>query len=127
MKLCKATIYYFDLDNGNPTPSLIETLEHKDWVSYHLEDIKEVEIGEWYDEIDLNMSPTKETYEYYFSEDFNTPYSFEEALKFMEAGAVMRSDVNGSDYIYSKEYDDIAGDDLSYKVIKGTFRKVRNR
>ncbi len=70
MKLCKATIYYFDTNSDSPTQSLFETLDSKDWVSTEIFDcdIEEVEIGEWYDEIDINYnSATKETYEKYFN------------------------------------------------------------
>lgn len=67
MKLCKATIYYYDVDNDNPHASLKEVLALKDWVYTEIFDTEEVEIGDWYDEIDLNMSKcTKEQYEAYF-------------------------------------------------------------
>jgi len=67
MKLCKATIYYHSSEN-EPTQALVETLELKDWIYYDLYDIKSTEIGEWFDDIDLNKSNcTSETYEKYFT------------------------------------------------------------
>jgi hypothetical protein len=66
VKLAKATIYYYSHE-GKPTKSLHELLSLKDWIYYDLFDIEEVEIGEWYDQIDLNkITANKETYENYF-------------------------------------------------------------
>ena len=68
MKLAKATIYYYNHE-GNPTDSLNELLGLKDWVYCKLFDTEEVEIGEWYDDIDLNYTHcSKNTYDKYFTE-----------------------------------------------------------
>lgn len=73
MKLGKATIYYFDIEGDDPTDNLKQTLTSRDWVSYDLFNIEEVEIGEWYDDIRLNKeSCTQDDYESYFRIDMKT-------------------------------------------------------
>jgi len=67
MKLARATIYYYSHESDNPYQELENLLDSKDWVFYKLFNTQEVEIGEWYDEIDLNRSNcTQEEYEEYF-------------------------------------------------------------
>jgi len=71
MKLSKATIYYFDTNNEQPYGNReeLEILFDRSDMSLKIADYKEVEIGEWYDEIPLNYSDCKiEQYEYYFDE-----------------------------------------------------------
>lgn len=73
MKIRKATIYFYDIiSNDNECDKAIEELENLiDRTDLHIdifkEDIEEIEIGEWDDDIDLNKTDcTKETYEKYF-------------------------------------------------------------
>ena len=71
MKLAKATIYYYSHeDEDNPTDALNEILDLKDWAYAKLYDIEQVEIGEWYEEIQFNKrSVSKEDFEHYFNLD----------------------------------------------------------
>lgn len=72
MKLCKATIYYFDLESNTPTESLRATIDSRDWCDTAIfdDDIIETDMGEWYEEISINqVDATKEDYEEFFKYD----------------------------------------------------------
>ena len=70
MRLCKATIYYFEPnEEGSTADEIITyTLSNGRYTpNYDIYDKKEIEIGEWHDDIDLNKHGcNKETYEKYF-------------------------------------------------------------
>lgn len=71
MKLGKATIYFYNLEGVEPLDVLEQVLDSRDWVSYDVFNYESVEIGDWYDSIDLNnSSKTKDekTYLNYFTE-----------------------------------------------------------
>ena len=70
MKLGKATIYYYDTnsDDVDPTDTLEQSLDSRNWLSYSLFNKEIVEIGEWYDKIDLNrLSCGQEEFDNYFN------------------------------------------------------------
>lgn len=67
----KATIYFYDLEGDEPLDVLKQTLDSRDWISYDIFNYESVEIGEWYDSIDLNDShkcKDEKTYLAYFTE-----------------------------------------------------------
>jgi len=70
MKLGKATIFvHSHQGNENPIEALKETLAGSDLCSAELFDVEVVEIGDWYDDIDLNTTGcTQEQYETYFTD-----------------------------------------------------------
>ena len=71
MKLGKATIYFYGFEGNEPLDVLERTLSSRDWVYYGVFNYESVEIGEWYDSIDLNdtyKTKQEKTYLDYFSE-----------------------------------------------------------
>lgn len=73
MKLGCATIYFFSHDNEDePLDALKQTLNSRDWVYYEVFNYKDVSIGEWYDDIDINKiekCKDEETFRKYFQQN----------------------------------------------------------
>ena len=109
MKLCKATIYYFDINsNDNPTSTLKYHLDNSRYMSHKLFDIKEIEIGEWYDGIDLNKTITankKETYENYFDNSRKKLFTIMEwTLEIMKTSHITGTTIDEAVDIACKKY-----------------------
>ena len=73
MKLGRATIYFYSFEDNpdDPVEALKNTLDSRDWVGYDLFNVEQVEIGEFYDSIDLNdvdKCKHESTYQSYFAE-----------------------------------------------------------
>jgi len=123
MKLGRATIYYFDSNSSsddNITNTLESLLDSRDWISFKLFDTEEVEIGEWYDSIDLNFSNcTKEQYEAYFDKDILVRFQIvQDVLKIMETSHITKIDlhqtVNSTCNYYNSTYKNITMKDFDW-------------
>jgi len=70
MKLCRASVYYYDANDGDGTCELETLLDNSRYISGRLFNVEEVEIGEWYDEIKINYTTaTQADYDLYFNID----------------------------------------------------------